>query len=64
MAHAVSAPSNIVEKCACEILAGALSTKFNESTGHVDNQDLSLIEQKIIETEKVLNSLISAQRNH
>ncbi len=75
---AVSVPSNIVEGSAREsqadyirflnIAFGSLKELHYQlglanRLGFLDNQNLSLIEPKIIETEKVLNSLIRTMRN-
>jgi four helix bundle protein len=74
---AVSIPSNIVEGCAREsqadyvrflnIAFGSLrelryQVSLSKRLGFLLNQDFSLIEPKIIETEKVLNGLIKALR--
>ena len=70
---AVSVPSNIVEGCARNsqadylrflyIAFGSLrelhyQLNLSNRLGFLNNQELSLIEPKIIETEKVLNGLI------
>jgi len=74
---AVSVPSNIVEGCARDsqaeylrfltIAFGSLrelsyQLSLSIRLGFLDNQDSSLIESKIVETEKVLNGLIRALR--
>jgi four helix bundle protein len=74
---AVSVPSNIVEGCAREsqadylrflnIAFGSLrelhyQLNLSNRLGFLDNQDLSLVEPKILETEKVLNGLIRVLR--
>ena len=75
---AVSVPSNIVEGCARDsqadylrflyIAFGSLrelhyQLSLSKRLGFLRNQDLSLLEAKIVETEKVLNGLIRALRN-
>ncbi|HJP18738.1 MAG TPA: four helix bundle protein [Nitrospinota bacterium] len=75
---AVSIPSNIVEGCAREsqadylrflsIAFGSLrelhyQVSLSKRLDFLPNQDFSLIEPKIIETEKVLNGLIKALRD-
>ena len=75
---AVSVPSNIVEGCARDsqadylrflyIAFGSLKElhyqlNLSKRLGFLRNQDLSLIEPKIVETEKVLNGLIRSLRN-
>tara|TARA_B100001964_G_scaffold211009_1_gene245924 strand:+ start:102 stop:458 length:357 start_codon:yes stop_codon:yes gene_type:complete len=75
---AVSIPSNIVEGCAREsqadylrfldIAFGSLrelhyQVSLSKRLDFLSNQDFSLIEPKIIETEKVLNGLIKALRD-
>lgn len=75
---AVSVPSNIDEGCAREsqldylrflyIAFGSVrelhyQLGLSERLGFLDSQNLSLIEAKIIETEKVLNGLIKSLRN-
>jgi len=74
---AVSVPSNIVEGCARDTQADylrfltiafgslrELSYQFSLSKrlGFLDNQESTLVEQNILETEKVLNGLIRALR--
>ena len=74
---AVSVPSNIVEGCVRDSQAeylrflnmafGSLrelhyQLSLSKRLGFLCNQDSSLIEPKIIETEKVLNSLIRSMR--
>lgn len=75
---AVSVPSNIVEGCARDsqpdylrflyIAFGSLKElnyqlNLSKRLGFVGNIDLSLIEPKILEAEKVLNGLIRSLRN-
>jgi four helix bundle protein len=75
---AVSVPSNIVEGCARDsqadylrflyIAFGSLKElhyqlSLSKRLGLLRNQDSSLFEAKIIETEKVLNGLIRALRD-
>ena len=75
---AVSVPSNIVECCARESQADYLrfltmafgslrelhyQMGLSRRLGFLRGQDLSLVEPKIIETEKVLNGLIRSLRN-
>jgi four helix bundle protein len=74
---AVSAPSNIVEGCARDsqsdylrflyIAFGSLKElnyqlSLSKRLGFVDNNDLSEIEPKVFEAEKVLNGLIRSLR--
>jgi len=74
---AISVPSNIVEGCAREsqpdylrfltMAFGSLrelhyQLDLSKRLGFMRNQDSSLIEPKIIETEKVLNGLIRSLR--
>ena len=74
---AVSVPSNIVEGCARDsqadylrflyIAFGSLKElhyqlSLSKRLGFLRNQDSSLLEAKIVETEKVLNGLIRALR--
>ncbi len=74
---AVSIPSNIVEGCAREsqadylrflsIAFGSLrelryQVSLSKRLDFLPNQDFSLVEPKIIETEKVLNGLIKVLR--
>ena len=76
---AVSVPSNIVEGCARDsqadylrflyIAFGSLKElhyqlSLSKRLGFLRNQDLSLLEAKIVETEKVLNGLIRALRDN
>ena len=76
---AVSVPSNIVEGCARDsqadylrflyIAFGSLrelhyQLRLSKRLGFLRNQDLSLIEPKIVETEKVLNGLIRSLRDN
>jgi len=75
---AVSVPSNIVEGCARDseadylrflnIAFGSLrevhyQLNLSKRLGFLPNEDSSLIEQKVVETEKVLNGLICALRD-
>jgi four helix bundle protein len=75
---AVSVPSNIVEGCARDseaeylrflnIAFGSLrelhyQLSLSKRLGYLSNQDSSLLEPKVIETEKVLNGLIRSLRD-
>ena len=75
---AVSVPSNIVEGCARDseadylrflnIAFGSLrelhyQLNLAKRLGFLSNEDSSLIEPKVVETEKVLNGLIRALRD-
>jgi four helix bundle protein len=75
---AVSVPSNIVEGCARDseadylrflnIAFGSLrelhyQINLSKRLGFLPNEDSSLIEPKVVETEKVLNGLICALRD-
>jgi four helix bundle protein len=75
---AVSVPSNIVEGCARDseaeylrflnIAFGSLrelhyQLNLSKRLGFLPNEDSSLLEPKIVETEKVLNGLIRALRD-
>ena len=74
---AISVPSNIVERCARDsqadylrflsIAFGSLrelhyKISLSKRLGFVLNDDVSLIEPTIIETEKILNGLIQSLR--
>ena len=76
---AVSVPSNIVEGCARDseaeylrllnIAFGSLrelryQLSLSKRLGFLRNEDLSLFEPKVVETEKVLNGLIRALRDY
>jgi four helix bundle protein len=76
---AVSVPSNIVEGCARDSEAeylGFLNIAFgslrelhyqlnlSKRLGFLRNEDSSLLEPKVVETEKVLNGLIRALRDN
>jgi four helix bundle protein len=76
---AVSVPSNIVEGCARDgeaeylrflyIAFGSLrelhyQLNLSKRLGFLRNEDSSLLEPKVVETEKVLNGLIRALRDH
>ena len=76
---AVSVPSNIVEGCARDseaeylrflnIAFGSLrelryQLSLSKRLGFLRNEDLSLLEPKVVETEKVLNGLIRALRDY
>ena len=75
---AISIPSNIVEGCACDTQADYLRFLYiafgslrelhyqldlSKRPGFLRDEDSSLIEPEIIETEKVLNGLIRALRD-
>jgi len=75
---AISVPSNIVEGCARDsqadylrflnIAFGSLrelhyQLDLSKRLGFLSNEDLSLIEPKVIETEKVLNGLIRSLKD-
>jgi four helix bundle protein len=75
---AVSVPSNIVEGCSRDSQADYLrflymafgslrelhyQMNLSKRLGFLNNHDSSLIEAKLVETEKVLNGLILALRN-
>jgi four helix bundle protein len=75
---AISIPSNIVEGCARDsqadylrflyIAFGSLrelhyQLSLSKRLGFLSNEDSSLIEPKIVETEKVLNGLIRSLRD-
>ena len=75
---AISVPSNIVEGCARDsqadylrflnIAFGSLrelhyQLDLSRRLGFLSNEDLSLIEPKVIETEKVLNVLIRSLKD-
>ena len=74
----ISVPSNIVEGCARDsqadylrfltIAFGSLrelhyQLDLSKRLGFLSNEDLSLIEPKVIETEKVLNGLIRSLKD-
>jgi four helix bundle protein len=76
---AVSVPSNIVEGCARDseadylrflnIAFGSLrelhyQLRLSKRLGFLRNEDVSLLEPKVVETEKVLNGLIRALRDN
>ena len=76
---AVSVPSNIVEGCARDseadylrflnIVFGSLrelhyQLNLSKRLGFLPNEDSSLLEPKVVETEKVLNGLIRALRDN
>ncbi|MCX5724243.1 MAG: four helix bundle protein [Nitrospirae bacterium] len=76
---AVSVPSNIVEGCARDseadylrflnIAFGSLrelhyQLNLSKRLGFLRNEDSSLLESKVVEAEKVLNSLICALRDN
>ncbi|MGH7148530.1 MAG: four helix bundle protein [Nitrospiraceae bacterium] len=76
---AVSVPSNIVEGCARDnepdylrflnIAFGSLrelhyQLNLSKWLGFLPNEDSSLLEPKVVETEKVLNGLIRALRDN
>ena len=76
---AVSVPSNIVEGCARDseaeylrflnIAFGSLrelhyQLHLSKRLGFLGNEDLSSLEPQVVETEKVLNGLIRALRDH
>ena len=75
----MSVPSNIVEGCARDseaeylrflnIAFGSLrelryQLSLSKRLGFLRNEDLSLFEPKVVETEKVLNGLIRALRDY
>jgi four helix bundle protein len=75
---AISVPSNIVEGCARDsqadylrflnIAFGSLrelhyQLDLSKRLGFLSNEDISLIEPKVIETEKVLNGLIRSLKD-
>ena len=76
---AVSVPSNIVEGCARDseaeylrfltIAFGSLrelhyQLRLSKRLGFLGNEDFSSLEPTVVETEKVLNGLIRALRDH
>lgn len=76
---AVSVPSNIVEGCARDseaeylrfltIAFGSLrelhyQLRLSKRLGFLGDEDFSSLEPKVVETEKVLNGLIRALRDH